>query len=442
MDKRGTDSTGDLLLVLAQDQAGADALQSLKRELNGLGYVGGLLQENYEFADFLSEDVPVSRIPLAAFAQYPSSYRNAAFGVAIANGTSGIELVRVHRALGAPQIFEIDSDRVRRWKVSGEGPPIYLDEARTAELSQLFAQHRENWIPQRILRAKSNVPQAIQLDFFDIGLLPLLEHEARTKLDHQLNAVVNVAIETFTARAEFSDRLYPPLFRLIFRLIAAKILGDRHHPGNWTPDDAKLALQAVERFYYKDRYVEPALEDPTTQQLTWEWILRTCRFQNLSVESLTYVYENTLVTQEARNEYGTHSTPYAIAEYIARNLPFESLDTDQRTVFEPFSGHAVFLVAAMQRLRELLPPEMQSEDRHEYFVRMLSGIENDDFALEIGKLSLMLADYPNPDGWRLHNGDAFASPVFEDELRKANIVLCNPPFGRFRRHDKTKYGVS
>ena len=207
MDKRGTDSTGDLPLVLAQDQAGADALQSLKRELNGLGYVGGLLQENYEFADFLSEDVPVSRIPLAAFAQHPPSYRNAAFGVAIANGTSGIELVRVHRALGAPQIFEIDSDRVRRWKVGGEGPPIYLDEARTAELSQFFAQHRENWIPQRILSAKSNVPQAIQLDFFDMGLLPLLEHEARTKLDHQLNAVVNVAIETFTARAEFSDRL-------------------------------------------------------------------------------------------------------------------------------------------------------------------------------------------------------------------------------------------
>lgn len=426
--------------MLVQDQASAEALRSLKRELNGLGYVGSLLQDNYEFADVMSEDIPVSRIPLAAFAQYPPSYRNAAFGVAIANGTSGSELVQNHRALGAPQIFEIGGDRVRRWRVSGEGPPIYLDEARAEQLSQLFTRHEEDWTPQRILRAKSNASQALQLDFFDLGLLPLLEHEARTKLHRQLNAVVNLATETLAARAELNDSVYPPLFRLIFRLIAAKILGDRHHPGNWTPDDAKLALQAVERFYFKGGRVEPALDDPTTQQSTWEWIRRTCRFQNLSVDSLAYVYENTLVTQEARNEYGTHSTPYAIAEYVVRNLPFESLDTDRRTVFEPFSGHAIFLVAAMQRLRELLPPEVTSEDRHDYFVKMLSGIEDDDFALEVGRLSLMLADYPNPDGWRLHKGDAFASPVFEQELRNANIVLCNPPFGSFRPHDKIKYG--
>ena len=426
--------------MLAQDQTSADALQSLKRELNGLGYVGSLLQDDYEFADILSEDIPVSQIPLAAFAQYPPSYRNAAFGVAISNGTSGIELVRTHRALGAPQIFEIDSDKVRRWKMSGEGPPIYLDEARTEQLSQLFARHKDDWSPQRIMRAKSNVSQATQLDFFDLGLLPLLEHEARAKLDQQLNAAVGVAIETFSARAKFTDSLYPPLFRLIFRLIAAKILGDRHHPGDWTPDDAKLALQAVEGFYFREDHVEPALEDPTTQQLTWDRIRRTCHFQNLSVDSLAYVYENTLVTQETRNEYGTHSTPYAIAEYVVRNLPFESLDTDKRTIFEPFSGHAVFLVAAMQRLRELLPPEIAPQDRHEYFVNMLSGIEDDDFALEVSRLSLMLADYPNPDGWRLHKGDAFASPVFEQELRNANIVLCNPPFGSFHRHDKAKYG--
>lgn len=426
--------------MLAQNRTQADALQSLKRELNDLGYVGSLLQENYEFADVFSEDIPVNQIPLAAFAQDPPSYRSAAFGVAIANGTSGVELIQTHRALGAPQIFEITGDRILRWKVTGEGQPIYLDQSPAEHLGQFFARHKDNWTPQRILRAKSNASQATQLDFFDPGLLPLLEHEARTKLNRQLNGAVELAIDTFNERTQFSDDLYPPLFRLIFRLIAAKMLGDRRHPGNWTPADAKAALEAVERFYFKGGRVEPALTDATTQQLTWEWIRRTCRFQNLSIDSLAYVYENTLLTQETREALGTHSTPYAIAEYVVRNLPFECLDPDQRTVFEPFSGHAVFLVAAIQRLRELLPPEMATRDRHEYFVRMLSGIENDDFALEVGRMSLMLADYPNPDGWRLHKGDAFASPIFEQELRNANIVLCNPPFGRFSRSDKTRYG--
>ena len=230
------------------------------------------------------------------------------------------------------------------------------------------------------------------------------------------------------------------LFRLLFRLIAAKMLGDRKHPGSWMTDDADSVIRAVEGFYFKDGSVEPALGDPTTRQETWAWIKRWCHFQNLSVESLAYVYENTLVTQDTRKTFSTHSTPYAVAEYIVRNLPFEDLHPENRKVFEPFSGHAIFLIAAMQRMRELLPPQMTSRDRHEYFVKMLSGLEIDEFALEVGRLSLVLADYPNPDGWRLHNGDGFTSPQFAKELNDANIVLCNPPFERFSKQEQTKYG--
>ena len=423
--------------MLAQFQT--EALKHLKRELNGLGYVGSLIQEDYEFADVLSKDISVNRIPLAAFAQDPPSYRSAAFGVDIANGRSGPELVQTHRALGAHQIFEVNNNRILRWKVNGEGEPFKLGEIDIEQLSQVFEEHKNEWTPQRVLGAKSNASQAMQLDFFDMGLLPLLEHEARTKLDHQLSGAVNLAIKTFKHQAQFTDDLYPLLFRLIFRLIAAKMLGDRRHPGDWNADNARSALRAVEKFYFKDGIAEPALEDPATQQKTWEWIKQTCHFQNLSVDSLAYVYENTLVTQETRKAYGTHSTPYAIAEYIVRNLPFEDLDQNERRVFEPFSGHSIFLIAAMQRMRELLPSEMSTRDRHEYFVKMLSGIENDEFALEVGRLSLMLADYPNPDGWRIHKADAFASAEFSEELNQANIILCNPPFERFEKGDENKY---
>ena len=418
-----------------------EALQLLKRELKGLGYVGGLLQENYKFADVLSAGAVVNEIRLAAFAQDPPSYRNAAFGVAIANGHTGSDLIQMHTALGAPQIFEVNNDSVLRWKVSSAGNPSLLNEVTLEELPQLFAQHKTEWYPQRILRAKSDSSLAVQLDFFDTGLLPLLEHEARTKLDSQLRGLVALAIDTYERGAKFTPDLYPPLFRLIFRFIAAKLLADRRYPGDWDTEYPKMALKAVENFYFAGGDGQPALEDHDTQQATWNWIKQTCHFQNLSVDSLAYVYENTLVTQETRRAYGTHRTPYAIAEYIVRNLPFEDLDQNERKVFEPFSGHSIFLIAAMQRMRELLPPEMKSKDRHEYFVKMLSGIENDDFALEVGKLSLMLADYPNPDGWRLNKADAFASPTFAEELRHANIVLCNPPFERFSEGEKTRYEV-
>ena len=416
------------------------ALEYIKQGFQDLGYVGGLLQENYAFADFLAPEFAVTHIPLAAFAQEPPSYRTASLGAIVANGLSGAEAIQRCRALGAPQIFEIGKDQVSRWRVNGEGRPEHLEKVSVDELPDLFARHKDDWSPQQIIRAKSDKPVATQLDFFDLGLLPLLDYQVRTKLDQLLRETVELAIETFEKQATFTTKNYPPLFRLIFRLIAAKVLADRQYPGNWIMDDPASVITAVEHFYFQDTEPEPVLDDRETRFEIWQRIRSAFHFHNLSVDSLAYVYENTLVTPEIRKLFGIHSTPPAIAEYIVRKLPFDTLEMNERRVFEPFSGNSVFLVAAMRRMRELLPNEMTADERHQYFVEMLSGVEIDDFAREVARLSLMLADYPNPDGWRLHNGDALASPLFEQELAKANIVLCNPPFEKFSQDERAHYG--
>ena len=92
----------------AHDEAGV--LHRMKQEFQSLGYVGSLLQEDYAYADILAPEAKyaVRQIPLAAFVQEPPSYRTAAFGVTIANGRSGVDLVRDSRSLGAPQVLEIN----------------------------------------------------------------------------------------------------------------------------------------------------------------------------------------------------------------------------------------------------------------------------------------------------------------------------------------------
>ncbi len=423
-----------------EDHDHLSVLGRVRDELRDLGYVDGLLREKYDFADFLAPDYSVRQIPLAAFTQEPPSYRHASFGVAVSNGVAGAELVQGYRALGAPQIFEVTRDQVVRWKVTGTGTPARLDEVSADQVSALFADHKEDWSPRSVLRAQSGDPTAAaQLDFFDLGLLPLLDYEARTKLDRLLSETVNLAIATSEQKHPFATDQYPPLFRLIFRLLAAKVLADRQHPGDWAPEDPRAAIAAVEQFYFSNDAPEPVLADYDTQLATWHHLNGRLHFQNLSVDSLAYVYENTLVSPATRKSFGIHGTPREVAEYIVSRLPFEDLDQGSRRVFEPFSGHSVFLVAAMQRLRELLPPTMSSEERHRYFVDMLSGIEIDSFAREVAKLSLMLADYPNPDGWRLVDGDAFAAPRFEQELETASVVLCNPPFERFKSDERALY---
>ena len=425
------------------NQYGSRALyEQVKRGLTEVGYSDLLIHEDYRFADILSPDYSVGTVQLAAFAQHPPSYRNACFGVVVANGIRGIPLIDKCRSLGAPQIFEVARGYVNRWKMTPSGPPVLLDHLSPDALPELFDKNRDTWSPAQVLRAKSAGQVASQLDFFDLGLLPLLEQQARKKLDRLLRDTVVLSIEAFQTHSSFTDDDYAPLFRLLFRLIAAKVLADRGHPGNWTNDDPRVVVAAVQDFYSKDLVPEAVLQHFETQVTAWERIRKAFHFQNLSVESLAYVYETTLVAPQTRSLFGIHSTPPAIAEYIIRNLPFEDLPLQERRVFEPFSGHSVFLVAAMQRLRELLQPDMTSSQRHEYFVSMLSGIELDDFALEVARLSLLLADYPNSDGWRLYGGDAWVSHRFEDELRLAQIVVCNPPFEDFNLSERAKYSLS
>ena len=82
---------------------------------------------------------------------------------------------------------------------------------------------------------------------------------------------------------------------------------------------------------------------------------------------------------------------------------------------------------------------MSLKERHDYLVRMLRGIEIDDFALEVSKLCLILADFPNSNSWKLEQGDVFDSASFPAAVGQSRVILCNPPFEDFSPGDRAKY---
>jgi len=414
----------------------------VKNGLEIVGYSGSLQKEDYIFADILVPAYSLSSVSLAAFAQEPPSYRNACFGVVKANGLSGESLVSQYRSLGAPQIIEIEERGLRRWRMTSVGNPIFLEYVDADHITGLFEAHKTDWSPEHILRAKSIGAKELegQLDFFDIGLIPLIDSQVQTKLDSLLRRTVALTMKEYQERNPDRPLDHAGLVRLLFRLIAAKLLGDRKHPGNWLEEDPKQVIESVQNFYFRDSISSAVLGDEAVQRVAWSNIRSAFHFQNLSVEALAYVYENTFVTGELRKKYGIHSTPPQIAEYMAHQIPFEQIDQERRFVFEPFAGHAVFLVATMRRLRELMPVSMGHKERHEYFIQRLCGIEKDDFAREVGRLSLMLADYPNPDGWRLLEGDVFSDNRVDTEIGKADVILCNPPFEDFTLEQRKIYG--
>ncbi len=151
----------------------------------------------------------------------------------------------------------------------------------------------------------------------------------------------------------------------------------------------------------------------------------------VSTETLGQIYENVLITRETRKALGTHSTPAWLVDYMVRHLApwIEQLPESRRSVYEPGCGHAPFLVALLRHFSSTEPClTMSDPDRHAWLQARLAGAETDDFAREVARLSLTLADIPNANGWELDEGDMFTCGKLQSRIQNAGIIISNPPF--------------
>lgn len=413
------------------------------RAAEATGYRREALVRDYAFADVLAVDGGTRSVPFAAFTQTPPSYRSAALAVVDQGSESDIETAQAYRSLGAPLLFVIAGEQVSVWQVRAGGPPRRLDQVALADVPALFERNRADWQPDVIHRAKSigSIDRAYQRDFVDLGLLAAVEGEIHAKLDQLLIDTMQAARRV--AGGALSDSRQ--LFRIVFRLLAAKVLQDRQHAyaSSWDPADLISVLRAIESYYS----LPAVLAGKTAAELApfaaaWTILRHGISFSNISSEDLAFVYENTFVTPETRKQLGTHSTPRQLAEYAVSRLELHRFAPETLTIYEPFAGAGVFLVSALRHLRDLLPSEWSDLERHQFLVQRLAGDEYDPFACEVATLSLILADYPNQNGWHIRERDLFADGVLADRMRDQAVILCNPPFEAFSLADRDAYGMA
>jgi len=413
------------------------ALDRIAMETARLGYRADAIVRDYPFSTLTTPGASITkRAPLAVFTQTPPSYRSAAFGASMADERGAELLVREFRDLGAPLFFVVEGDSVSVWQVYAGGPPRLLERASLDAIDRLFEARRDGWGPDSIHRAKSigRFNAAYQLDFVDVGLMPAIEGQIYEKLDRLLNETLAA-----TREAGVSDD-NKALFQGVFRLVAAKILTDREHHActTWDASDVRTVLAGIGSFY---GLADSCPVDGISGKLSNAWdILRSgLNVSNISADDLAFVYENTLVTPETRRIYGTHSTPRHVAEYIVGRLDLWRDIVDPPKIYEPFAGAGVFLVSALRHLREGLPHDWTDRQRHDLLVQKIRGSEIDAFACEVAVLSLILADYPNKNGWKIENTDLFQGDALATRLAKADVVLCNPPFEIFNADERARY---
>jgi hypothetical protein len=380
--------------------------------------------------------------PFVGFSSKPWDFDSACIAVTAASDKPE-DAVRTCRQLGAPVVWVWRNGTVEWWTQRGTTPTLFG----TKPLNQfgaLVRQHRTDLLPQSIYRAKvlGRLPGAKPLGFVDVGLMPLLRAEAGEKLGRLVEDMTRATLRGL-GRSTASKTVLRDVFTRVFRLLAGKILKDKDVGDFGTIDlqDTGTVLSAVAKHYNAadaDGSLSP--EWRTALKAASHLVSAYGSVRVVSPESLAYVYEHTLVNKDLRKKLGIHATPPYMVDYIVWQLYdwISDIPREDRHVFEPACGHAPFLLAAMRMLRL----EMQGEtDRrtHDYLKNHIHGIETDNFALEIARLSLTLADIPNPNGWDLRAEDMYASNILAKEAAKCAMMLSNPPYERFKEVDRSRY---
>ena len=402
----------------------------LRPHLHGCGYRNQQLVPNVAVGNGQHYTVP-----LAAFAHSPHDSRSAC--IAVVDGSSDPETdVASCRGLGAPLVFLYFPDQWQLWQQNATKPK-FLHQMPPKELGRFFLDQKEKLAPESIYRAKTwaRLDTSYQLDFVDVGLMPLVEEEAGKKLTELIERVV-LDTRSRLHWDKISQQKGQWLLQSHFWLLAAKILKDKN-----VPAFASLDLENVQDTfaYVANHYgsTGPIEVGPKFQTALRESAQEISRFSHLglvSTDALAYLYEHALITKEIRAALGTYSTPTYLVDYIIGKLRpwIEDIPVNQRQVFEPACGHAAFLLAAMQMLIDLLPEPLPAPSkRHQYLRTRLRGYDVDSFALEIARLRLTLADAPNPNGWDLQPADIFQGDSLARSSQTASIILANPPFANF-----------
>lgn len=413
---------------------------AIRQTLVDLGYRTGNIVSDYKFAALDQPNTPVVTTAWAAFFDEPPSYRNAALAVVrVPDAQEAEQAVSAHRSLGAPFLLAVDSRKVTAWVMTLQGAKR-IDASEPKDWNSLIARHQGNWRMDAVRRLKAIDLRTSESErqrlLFDPAVVYQIQKQIQVALDAMLDRFLMCFASSSAQKSALSlERDSFVIFPLVFRLLAAKILFDRSDRRVMSTErnDVLEVLARVGDLYSLDPLPLSGNKSTTSQlRAAWQTLVDGVYVRNIAAEDLAFIYENTLITPSARKALGTHSTPVSVADYIVRSFDFPSWgDLQTLHVYEPFAGSCVFLTAAMRRFKELLPLDWTAARRHRHLVSHFAASELDQFASEVARLSLILADYPNANGWHIHNEDLFDGATLDLRLQTADVVVCNPPFEDF-----------
>ena len=415
---------------LEREQPGLSARtgQLIRRCLRGCRYHDDLIEEDYALA-------PGRNIPVIAFAHRPHDARSSCIAFLPESRTPQQDLSSLHE-LGVPLAFIAGDKTWEMWSLRRDGPR----RDRTMpwkDVEQFFDSNKNDFAPGAVFRAKTwaRAEGARQLDFVDTGLLPLVEKEAGARLRQLFEEMLGHSLDALDLNPSvMSDSESHWLVRANFWLLAGKLMRDKS-----VPKFTRLDLSDVQDVFDRvaDHYDAPrirAIGRLKALRGAADVAAKFASFRSISTETLGALYEEALLSPRTRKLLSVHRTPTYLVDYMLARMSRwmeDDIGIENCRVFEPSCGHAPFLVGAVRLLSDLLPEHIASDQtaRCKFLRSHVAGCDRDAFALEIARLSLTLADIPNPNGWRLNAvKDMFEGDYLAKNIAANSVIIANPPF--------------
>ena len=404
-------------------------LDLVRHALLTVGYDDKAIVAGYDFA-VPGTSHTFDRVDLAAFSD-PIRHDLRTSCIAAHRATANTDAPAILGALSylaTPLALILQADSVDLWPVTIPPSPQPLERISYDRLTQYFGERAKDLRPEALAAAKS---KGYQLSLYNLD---------RTLLQFAYDSTQDVLVERFQAavsaakhsRGETYTQVADGLTKASLQILAAAILEDKHLLGDERSsnvDDLLRRSEARYPQYFNVKALNGIGYD--VAQVAFETLRHNVTFRSFTNEMLGYFYEHALVDPTLRKNLGVYYTPRPIAKRILERLPIEDIPPSDRVVFDGSCGSGNLLLAAYERISELLPHRWDESRKHEYLVQRIHGVDVDPFATQVAGLSLFFIDLPAGDTWDVKTSDFITSEL--THLRRSpTVVVGNPPFKELR----------
>lgn len=410
---------------LLQEQA-----KAIRAALRGLGYTSDSLEVNYQFAPERSPAPEAAPAEIVAFYAEPHDQSTSAVAVRWQAAPREQAYLRPLRdLLWAPYAIFARVSECDIW----DALPVDTPEAEPrlvaahipySDLATALSQHVSE-IGQSAVAQKKRRWRQLALYEADSVANAFTVWAYRPTLDLLTHALAGVFRE---ARQEVrnGDYLLAEHVRWLLRLIGVRIAWDKRwkDAGNRTDPDAILTAARdypthVAAFTDISRVDAERLATVVAQRLG------AVHLGAADGGILSRIMQDHAITGDLQHAWKLYPTPRHIAWHMVSALPLETVPADQRRVWDGTCGTGTILVAALERLRSLVP-ELPLPALRASLSRLLSGNDQAAAMTDATRIALDLTlGAPVGAEWKIRTGDV-TEVAFTDW--RPQIIVGNPPF--------------